>query len=75
MYIAIGDSFTSIWFYGNHLSCTVVRGSGHIGIIRGETAVVHWLKVAKHGVLGGWLVEVPQLQKQRGIKKTEIRIK
>lgn len=46
----------------SHLDCTVVGGCGHKGVIGGETAVIYWLKVAKHGVLGWWLVEVPQLQ-------------
>lgn len=48
----------------SHLDCTVVRRCRHIDVIWRETAVIYWLKVAKHGVLGGWLVEVPQLQTQ-----------
>lgn len=48
----------------SHLDCPVIRRCRHKGIIRGETAVIYWLKVAKHGVLGRWLVEVPQLQTQ-----------
>lgn len=31
--------------------------------------MVDWLEVAKHSVLGGRLVEVPQLQKQRNTVK------
>lgn len=30
--------------------------------------MIDWLKVAKHGVLGGWLVEIPQLHTQRDIR-------
>lgn len=45
-----------------HLDCTVVGRCGHNGVIGGETAVIYWLKVAKHGVLRWRLVEVPQLQ-------------
>lgn len=30
--------------------------------------MVDWLKVAKHGVLGGRLVEIPQLNTQESIK-------
>ena len=50
---------------GSHLNGTVVGGSGHVGVIGGETAVVDRLKVTKHGVLGGGLVEVPQLRAER----------
>lgn len=32
--------------------------------------MVDWLKVAKHGVLRGWPVEVPHLQKQRNTMGT-----
>lgn len=56
-------------YSSNHLSCAVIRGSGHIGVIRGETAVVDWLIVAEHGVLGRWLVEVPQLHREAKRKK------
>lgn len=43
----------------SHLDCAVVRRCRHIGVIWRETAVIYWLKVAKHGVLGRWLVEIP----------------
>ena len=35
--------------------------------------MVHRLKVAKHGVLGGWLVEIPQLQKEDKCDARHIR--
>lgn len=37
--------------------------------------MVDRLKVAKHGVLGGRLVEVPQLQKQEVIRRDKDDVK
>ena len=58
-------------FNGDHLNGAVVGGCGHVGVIGGETAVVDGLEVSKHGVLGGRLVEVPQLQRQRNAWRKE----
>lgn len=48
----------------SHLNSAIIGGSGQITIIGGETAVVHWLTVTKHGVLGGRLVQIPSLKRK-----------
>ena len=50
----------------SYLERAVAGRCGQVGVVGGEAAVIDRLQVTEHGVLGGGLIEVPQLKTENG---------